>query len=545
MRPENLPRGPRGRGRAPTYRGRRPTRGHAPSPGSSPSRFGQTTFPSRGRPSPRANARMIGINESKRGGFVKIPKMGTLRAQADSSRQHDESQMSNEFLGSPPTTVDLIQAYIILPANDPNYKDIQHVFDSVRRQQCVWVEVQNNGILLLSSRTTIALQNGVKSINTILSTTRMAKSEGTARCHWLQEQVLDSAAIPIRIIVGQRLHLLEAATNFVSDRYCITQNIQKIQDKLGPSFASIETLNGQVALSTSYGTMLLKGKSFQIQSELVFETIKLAMKHDMLTFADHISPIDEEICTPSALVRFVTDPATTICDNLDAVTWSHQVSYRLHDVSLTASAYTVADGALCFSTGRWVSVDETCHFDWKFVAPELSIDWALQLSSQRSHDPGPREVESLLRSLQWTSDHDGGPHTIFGCLPVCIAISKPALQTLKTVNEVEMITSCVIPIAGTRFMLEIQLTRIWNGVLLSQPPKGIWMNVRVYAGHWEEALNHIPPGQSCRKFDNDLKEVWPGSGTLHSRLFEFVGCVVRVQKKLSCFVNQCTENSAS
>lgn len=80
---------------------------------------------------------------------------------------------------------------------------------------------------------------------------------------------------------------------------------------------------------------------------------------------------DEEICSPSALVKFVTDPATTICDNVDAVTWSHQVSYKLQDVSLIASASTVADGALCFSTGRWVSANETCHFDWKFIAPEL------------------------------------------------------------------------------------------------------------------------------------------------------------------------------
>lgn len=174
-----------------------------------------------------------------------------------------------------------------------------------------------------------------------------------------------------------------------------------------------------------------------------------------------------------------------------------------------------------------------------------SIDWVLQLSSQRSYDSGPRDVELLLRTLQWTSDYNGEPLTIFGCLPVCVATSKAALQTLKTVTEVKMTTSCIIPITGTRFMLEVQFTRVWSGTLVSQPPKGLWMNVRVYAGHWEEALNHIPPGQSCRKFGNDLKEVWPGSGTLHSRLFEFVGCVVRVQKKLSCFVNQCTENSAS
>lgn len=146
-------------------------------------------------------------------------------------------------------------------------------------------------MLLLSAKTSIELQNGVKSINAILSTTRMAKSEGTARCYWLQEQVLDSAPIPIRIIVGQRLHLLEAAANIISDRYCISQNIQNIQDKLGPSFASIETLNGQVTLSASFGTVVLKGKNFRLQSELVFETIRLFMEQDMLSFSDHIMPM--------------------------------------------------------------------------------------------------------------------------------------------------------------------------------------------------------------------------------------------------------------
>lgn len=42
-------------------------------------------------------------------GFVKIPKMGTFRAQADSSRQHEESQLNNEYLGNPPADTSLTQ----------------------------------------------------------------------------------------------------------------------------------------------------------------------------------------------------------------------------------------------------------------------------------------------------------------------------------------------------------------------------------------------------------------------------------------------------
>lgn len=147
----------------------------------------------------------------------------------------------------------------------------------------------------------------------------------------------------------------------------------------------------------------------------------------------------------------------------------------------------------------------------------------------------------LLHSLKWRTDHDGKSCSVFDHLPLCIADTKAALQTLKMVNEVKMVTSCIVPVAGTRFMLEIQLYRVWTGLSLSKAPKAVWMDIKVYAGHWEEALNHVPAGHSYRKFGDDLKDVWPGSGTLQSRLFEFVGCVVRIQKKLSCFVSQRTE----
>lgn len=183
------------------------------------------------------------------------------------------------------------QVYIILPASDPNYKDIQHVFNTIRRQERVWVEVLKDGILLLSAKRSIELQNGVKSINNVLSDTRMATPDRAARCIWLQEPVLESAAIPIRIIAGQRLHLTTAATKKLPDKGCIQMNTERMLDKVRPSFASIETLNGQVALAASFGTILLKGKNFRLQSELVFETLKLAIEHDMITWANDMTPM--------------------------------------------------------------------------------------------------------------------------------------------------------------------------------------------------------------------------------------------------------------
>lgn len=90
---------------------------------------------------------------------------------------------------------------------------------------------------------------------------------------------------------------------------------------------------------------------------------------NLVTYTDPVS--DDEIHSPSALVEFVTDPATTICDNLDAVEWSHQVSFQVDDISLAATAFATADGELCFSAGRWMFAEATCHCDWKFLAPEL------------------------------------------------------------------------------------------------------------------------------------------------------------------------------
>lgn len=99
------------------------------------------------------------------------------------------------------------------------------------------------------------------------------------------------------------------------------------------------------------------------------------------------------------------------------------------------------------------------------------------------------------------------------------------------VTKICMRRTATIPYKDTPYMLEINVTKTWEGNRVSSAPEVTW-GIELFGAHWEESLNHIGRDQRKKDWGAGLENIWHGSEDLDTRFGQFLKTVLEVQALL-------------
>lgn len=141
----------------------------------------------------------------------------------------------------------------------------------------------------------------------------------------------------------------------------------------------------------------------------------------------------------------------------------------------------------------------------------------------------PTELRNLVRGIVLIPDRAGGDQAV---------VLKPPRIVMSTrvggdkVDETLLKTSILVPFKDTPFIIEISVTQAWSGLKTNTVPE-TWWGVEYYGQHWDEAMNHVSPGERRKDWGPGLQDIWLGrSPRLEERFMEFLEHVLEIQSAL-------------
>lgn len=111
--------------------------------------------------------------------------------------------------------------------------------------------------------------------------------------------------------------------------------------------------------------------------------------------------------------------------------------------------------------------------------------------------------------------------------------AKDAKQPDTMVKSSQLKSSVMMMLAGGDYIVEVSLTRQYEGVDFDGPSTVTW-EVQLYGKRWEEAVNTMSSDGRRKDWGKDLVEVWPGAETsIEDRFKNFLRNVLKVQALLT------------
>ena len=112
-------------------------------------------------------------------------------------------------------------------------------------------------------------------------------------------------------------------------------------------------------------------------------------------------------------------------------------------------------------------------------------------------------------------------------------VVKARLGDLESqVNQIRMTTAATIPYKDTPYVMEVNVSKAWEGGRTSAQPVTSW-GIELYALHWEETINYVSTGGRKKDWGERLQNIWPGDDpSLEARFGDFLRTVLEVQALL-------------
>lgn len=122
-----------------------------------------------------------------------------------------------------------------------------------------------------------------------------------------------------------------------------------------------------------------------------------------------------------------------------------------------------------------------------------------------------------------------------------IAIPNATLFKLNAshhlaVSTARLKSSVIIPFKDTPYLIEVSVTRSWEGGKIDSQPREEW-EIEGYGAHWDEAINCVSTSETGRKdWGEDLRNGWTGRDqSLEARFGAFLRVMLEMQVILESF----------
>ena len=224
------------------------------------------------------------------------------------------------------------------------------------------------------------------------------------------------------------------------------------------------------------------------------------------------------------------------------------VLLQIGDQELVAEVETPLAESTHVSATRMTRTDKLTRLNWTVAAPDMSVsaptralchrrqltlfrdfDWNLQVESYDTMATIPSELRNLVRGIVLVPDRAGGDQVA--------ELTTPRVMMTKVlggdkVDETLLKTSILVPFKDTPFIVEISVTQAWSGLETNTDPE-TWWGLEFYGQHWDEAMNHVNPGERRKDWGPELQDIWLGHGPgLEERFMEFLEHILELQSAL-------------
>lgn len=135
----------------------------------------------------------------------------------------------------------------------------------------------------------------------------------------------------------------------------------------------------------------------------------------------------------------------------------------------------------------------------------------------------PADLRALLGRIVFMSDGAGGSQATPAQLrPPLVSVTRPGGDN---VDEMTLKTSVVVPFKDTPFV-EVSVTQAWSQAKTNTKPD-TWWGLEFYGMHWDEAINHVNPGDRGKDWGAGLGNMAGGGRGLEAEVHGLSGACHR------------------
>ncbi|KND90344.1 hypothetical protein TOPH_04933 [Tolypocladium ophioglossoides CBS 100239] len=480
--------------------------------------------------------------------FAKIGAMETAKSQMHAMRQASTAAAEEGHLRAPPPDPSLIQASLVIPGQHmlPRGLDNPAALDDIRKKHKVWITRVQPNVLELRGESIRRLQEAMSEINWALHDMRLSGGNPTTR--FLAQKpvnVPDSAVV--RVDVNTRPHVA-TMKRIPGDTLPAALDIfHQLHPGLVPSMDVLRGLGTELKMRVNFGRLQVRMRKKGLGNEMTYTNFAKMMPGYSVRGGAGLDTRLSDAHVADKVAQLLMDPAAGILDDENLVVQRRcAILLQIGDQELVAEVETPSTERVQVSASRMTRTDKWTRLNWTVAAPDMSVepqtlsnrnqltrsrelDWNLQVVPCETMTSMPTELRKLAGGIVLIPDGAGGDQT---------AALKPPRVLMTTraggdkVDETLLKTSILVPFKDTPFLVEISVTQAWSGLKTNTTPE-TWWGVEFYGQHWDEAINHVSPGERRKDWGPGLRDIWLGrSPSLEERFMEFLEHVLKIQSAL-------------
>ncbi|KAM4059362.1 hypothetical protein HRG_007780 [Hirsutella rhossiliensis] len=457
--------------------------------------------------------------------------MGTAKYQMDAKRQAAVAAAEEAHLGPPPTEPDLLEATLVIPGKHmlPRGLDDPTALNDVRKKHKVWITRVQPNVFELRSKHITRLQEAIKDINWCIHDMRLSSENLTTR-FLVQEPANAPKDALVKVELNSRPHVLTVKATR-GDIAAVAKDLcHQLQASLVPSTDILRALGADLRMRVNIGRLEVRQRKKGLGQNMSYADFsKMIPQYSIRGGASLISRLSD-VHHAYKVVQHLQNPVVGILGvGIDGVPRRCTVFLKVRDQELVATtqAPTGKHPELQLSAARIIRREKWPRLNWTVAAPDMQLDWNLQVDSCESTASIPADLRGIMERLKLTSQ--GAEDNKASMQSPRLVLTRPGGDE---VEETILKTSVLLPFRDTPFLVEISVSQAWPQMMTHREPE-TWWGIEFYGKHWSEAINNVSPGERRKYWGEGLRNIWPGGdASLEDRFLEFLQHVVKIQAAL-------------
>ncbi|KAF7551713.1 hypothetical protein G7046_g7645 [Stylonectria norvegica] len=475
------------------------------------------------------NSRPFPPREKARAAFGKGVKAGSFKSKIDADRRTARQVQDEEHLGVPPDNPNLFQARLVIPGKHmlPRGLDEPTALNDIRQAHKAYITNVEPNVLDIRCETITGLQKAVKAINWAIHGLRLSNDHPIVR-FLVQEPTNADADGVIAIELGKRPCFTSRSSILCDNSTAMDVALQRLPSELATSAEALRALTKDVKMRVNFAHLVVDRKKKGSQSEMTYpEFVKLMNVYSERGGAR----FPTALANPSEaerLLQYLCNADQGICGGREDMLHAHEVTLVVDDIELKTDILGGNKPKPTLSSPRVTKPEAWGRLNWTVAAPDMNFDWNLRIDAWEKGINIPLGFEGFEKKLVVTPGKNSSRY-----------IQIPQLSTLRLgdlmsrVSQTRLRSSVKITFKDTPYILEVSVTKVWNGGRTTTEPEVSW-GIEFYGVHWDEGINYVSAGERRKDWGEGLVNIWSGSDpSLGVRFGDFIRTVLQVQAVLN------------
>ncbi|KPM39983.1 hypothetical protein AK830_g6568 [Neonectria ditissima] len=397
--------------------------------------------------------------------------------------------------------------------------------DDVRKAYKVYIVVQSN-IIDIRCESMLRLQQALHAVNWAIHDMRLSNEHPPI--HFLvQEPTNASTDDMVRVEIGSRPRFVSQQQTLESNQSAMDKHLARLAAEITSTADTLMALNKAMKMRVNFGHLDVRARNTRGRDEIPHdEFVRLLDMYSVRGGASLETKLPE-VTQAEHVIRYLINPERGICNGLEEVTRSCEVTLAIQGQEIKADAMEPVGKKMQLSMVRAIRPEIWGRMNWTVVAPDMQYDWNLRVDAWDAVNV-PAAFKNIPQELMLTTNNENTTD----------ALRIPQVDTTRLkdarnqIGQLRLKSSVIIPYKMTPYVIEISVTKAWKGGIMKDKPDLTW-GIELHAAHWDETINHVSGSDHRKDWGKGLEHIWPGNEPgLEPRFEEFVGTILEVQALL-------------